>query len=134
VKQTTLYRYGMTNPNPDRANLRPFPKGVSGHPGGKPKGARNRLQAKFLKALAADFQAHGQAAIEAVRVDDPAQYLRIVASLVEREPETVGVTGNLSLQVPDHSVILERVRKLLQEPDDVSPPAALNGGDSKVAG
>ena len=66
-------------------NLRPFKRGVSGNPGGKPTGARNGLSAAFLNALQASFEKHGAEAIEACRTESPAKYLAIVASLVSKE-------------------------------------------------
>lgn len=58
-----------------------------GNPGGKPVGTRNSIQAAFLKALAADFGAHGAAAIVACREKDPGRYITIVASLLPKQAE-----------------------------------------------
>ena len=51
-----------------------------------PKGSRsprNFLQAKFLTALAEDFERDGAAAIKICRIEEPAQYVKIVASLMQ---------------------------------------------------
>ena len=40
-----------------------FKPGQSPNPGGKPIGARNRLQGDFMRALSEDFAEHGRAAI-----------------------------------------------------------------------
>lgn len=64
-----------------------FKPGQSGNPGGKPKGARNKLQADFLNTLAQDFAAHGKQAIEEMREKRPAEYVRAVASLMPKELE-----------------------------------------------
>lgn len=61
--------------------------GVSPNPGGKPVAARNALQGDFMRALADDFAAHGKKAIEETRSNSPAQYLKIVASLMPKELE-----------------------------------------------
>ena len=53
----------------------------------KQKGARDRLSACFLQALADDFEAHGRAAIRTVGETDPAAYLRVVASILPKEIE-----------------------------------------------
>ena len=63
------------------------PPGQSGNPGGKPAGARNRLTAKFLTALADDFEEHGAAAIEACRQTDPAAYIRVIVALCPKQFE-----------------------------------------------
>src|SRR4051794_28289693 len=66
-------------------NLIPLKPGQSGNPRGRPKGARNRLGEDFMGHLCEDFAAHGLAAIERVRQEDPATYLRVIASLVPKE-------------------------------------------------
>ena len=65
----------------------PWQPGQSGNPGGKPKGARNRLQGKFLNALADDFEEHGKKAIEACRAQDPSAYVRAIVALMPKELE-----------------------------------------------
>jgi hypothetical protein len=78
----------MTNPKIKEAGIKTrFQKGVSPNPGGKPVGSRNRLQGDFLKALSEDFAQHGKAAIEQTRKQSPAQYLKVVASLMPKELE-----------------------------------------------
>ncbi len=60
-----------------------------GNPGGpgRPKGSRNKLTESFLDALHSDFQAHGAAAIEAARVENPLGYIRVVAGLMPAKVE-----------------------------------------------
>ncbi len=53
--------------------------------GGRPKGARNKLTEDFLRDLAADFEAHGAGAIETMRVERPAEYIKVIASLCPKE-------------------------------------------------
>jgi hypothetical protein len=64
-----------------------FKPGQSGNPAGRPKGSRNKISEKLLEALAIDFDAHGKDVIEKVRADRPADYLKIVASLVPKQME-----------------------------------------------
>ncbi|HEY2002153.1 MAG TPA: DUF5681 domain-containing protein [Acidobacteriaceae bacterium] len=59
----------------------------SPNPGGKPKGARNRLQGAFLNALADDFDVHGKKAIEDARKEDPMGYVKAVAALMPKQVE-----------------------------------------------
>jgi hypothetical protein len=63
---------------------KPFEPGNSFSPG-RPKSAKNRLHRSFVDALHADFQEHGAAAIKICRIEDPANYLRIIASILPRE-------------------------------------------------
>lgn len=66
-------------------NLKPFQKGRTLNPGGKPVGARNLLSRLFIEALRNDFDQHGEQAICDVRENDPAIYLRVIASIVPKE-------------------------------------------------
>jgi hypothetical protein len=75
----------MANPSPNLANLRPFPKDVSGYPGGKLVHARNCLSNGFLNALADDFDRYREGAIRRCREQSPARYLAIVATLMPKE-------------------------------------------------
>jgi Family of unknown function (DUF5681) len=64
-----------------------FKPGQSGNPNGRPKGSRNKISEKLLEALASDFDAHGKEVVEKVRMDRPADYIKIVASLVPKQME-----------------------------------------------
>ncbi len=64
-----------------------FPPGKSGNPGGKPQGARNRLTAHFLNALADDFEKHGKAVIEEARIKDPMGYVKTIGALMPKQIE-----------------------------------------------
>lgn len=75
----------MANPNPKRSNLKPFPMGMSGNPGGKPIGARNRIQGDFMREIAEDFAQHGKDAIQRCRDEKPEVYLRAIASMMPKE-------------------------------------------------
>jgi hypothetical protein len=52
---------------------------------GRPRGIRNLLQRRFIEALARDFDEHGEGIIRVVRVEEPATYLRLIASVLPRE-------------------------------------------------
>lgn len=69
------------------SNLKPWQPGQSGNPTGRAKGSRNKLGEVFIQALHADFEAHGETVIEAVRKDKPAEYLKVVASLLPKQVE-----------------------------------------------
>lgn len=53
--------------------------------GGRKRGSRNRLTETFLAAIEFDFAEHGPDALERLRTNDPAAYLRIIASLLPRD-------------------------------------------------
>ena len=69
---------------PKRINGK-FAPGWSGNPGGSLEATRRSFNKDFLLALAADFKKHGAAAIEKVREQQPAAYMKICALLVPRE-------------------------------------------------
>ena len=75
-----------TDPNyvPKRINGK-FAPGWSGNPGGSLEATRRSFNKDFLLALAADFKKHGAGAIEKVREQQPAAYMKICALLVPRE-------------------------------------------------
>lgn len=58
-----------------------FGKGNSG----RLPGSRNRLQGKFIDALAKDFAEHGEDIIRIVRAEKPTEYLKIIASILPKE-------------------------------------------------
>jgi hypothetical protein len=62
-----------------------FRPGQSGNPRGRPKGSRHKLGEDFFAAMAADFEKHGPATIAKVRQERPADYLKIVASILPKE-------------------------------------------------
>ena len=74
----------MSKPEQD-ANGR-FIAGNSGN-GGRPKGSRNKLGEEFLRALYADFVAHGVEAIERTREEKPDAYLKVIASILPKQLE-----------------------------------------------
>lgn len=80
----------MNVPPQSLANLLPAWKpGQSGNPGGKPVGARNRINAKFLDALEKDFAEGGIEAIKKCRESDPSGYIRALIALQPKEMEIV---------------------------------------------
>jgi hypothetical protein len=62
-----------------------FKRGVSGNPAGRPKGARSKLGAAFLEALADNFDKYGIETIEKVRQRDPVAYVKVIKDVLPRE-------------------------------------------------
>ncbi len=73
--------------------------GQSGHPKGRPVGARNRL-------------AEGAQTIETVRENDPGTYLKIVAGLISREMQ-------LNVGLGDQLAAMLEAMQAAQEPPEV---------------
>lgn len=75
-------------PAPKKQNLaQAWVPGQSGNPKGRPKGSRNKLGDDFLQKLQADFETHGEKVISTVRVEKPAEYLKVIASLLPKQIE-----------------------------------------------
>jgi hypothetical protein len=68
-----------------------------GNPGGPGRGKGNRviLTEAFLRALREDFDKHGVASIEAMRVANPTDYVKIVSGLLAKQ-----VTGEDGEAIP----------------------------------
>lgn len=60
---------------------------------GRPKGSRNKLSEAFIRALAEDFEKHGEDAIKAVRDDKPESYLGVIGRLMPKLLELSGPDG-----------------------------------------
>lgn len=70
-----------------RPHPRPWLVGHQFTPGnpGSPKGFRKRLAGDFVRELHADFNEHGAEAIAKCRTQRPAEYVRIIASLLPKQ-------------------------------------------------
>ena len=104
---------------------------------GRPRGARNRLQSGFLHALAEDFEKHGADAIKICRIEEPARYVQIVASLMPRELEIEHQTAtsdlddeqldNLITQIRQHLLTKSETMKTIEaKPRDPMQPTAIS--------
>ena len=85
-----------------------FKLGNNANPGGKPIGARNRLQGDFMRELSEDFAANGKGAIVQCRVEKPDVYIKVVASLMPKELEIKRPLEDLTDEELDAAVILLR--------------------------
>lgn len=106
------------------ANLKSFPPGVSGNPGGKPVKARNRLQGKFLNALADDFEEHGLEAIQRCRLEDPPAYIRAIVALMPKELEISRQLDDLTDDELDAALIAARALAAARHSRDGAGAAA----------
>ncbi|WP_336947232.1 hypothetical protein [Asaia sp. HN010] len=82
--------------NAGKPRGRPFKPGNNANPSGRPKGTRNKLSENFVSALFADFEEHGAKAIEAMRVEKPGDYVKVIASLIPAQFQAVDHDGEAS--------------------------------------
>jgi hypothetical protein len=101
---------------------------VMGHNGGpgRPKGSRNKLAQDFIDKVYEDWQAHGAAAIVAMREQSPSKYCTLVAALI---PQHFKVEHDHTLMLNEEELRAKMVEirtKLLDsdvDPDLLGPPS-----------
>ena len=67
------------------SNLKPWVKGQSGNPKGRPLGSRNRLGENLLQVLADDFEEFGAETVVKIRTRDPGTYLKIICNTLPKD-------------------------------------------------
>src|SRR5262249_35855377 len=78
-----------------------FLSGNVGGPGRK-VGSRNLLTTQFLDDLRATWATHGKSALERCAIEEPAQFVRVVAALLPREAH-VNVEQTIFADTSDYS-------------------------------
>jgi hypothetical protein len=95
-------------------------KGQSGNPGGLSKGSRRKLTDAFIRALARDWKAHGEAVIQRVREDNPTAYFKGMLSLVPKDIDVEGEIKQAPLYTEPLSETLAFLEQIVQESNDSS--------------
>jgi hypothetical protein len=105
---------------------------LPGQSPGRPRGARNRLQSSFLYALAEDFERDGAAAIKICRIEEPARYVQIVASLMPRELEIEHQTATSDLDDEQLDSLITQIRQQLLTKSETTPMKVIESNSDKV--
>src|SRR5215217_783633 len=98
----------------------PWHQGQSGNPGGLSKGSRDKLTDAFIRALARDWRAHGEAVIQRVREEDPIAYFKGMLSLVQKDVSVEGDVKQAPLDTEPVSATMAFLEQIVQESDDSS--------------
>ena len=96
---------------------------------GRRRGARNRLSTSFLEALVKDFEEHGEGVIKIARMEEPINYLRLVASTLPKEFE---ITDGRLQELTDAELdqyIAELRRQIKDQP--TLDPASIREGETR---
>lgn len=96
-----------------------FKRGQVGNPRGRPKGSHNKVTKDFVAALQEHFEIHGADAIARMSVRDPAAYVRLCASIVNRHSRASAPCPQCAfraeMSVAKSGVILQEIRRTLGE-------------------
>src|SRR5215467_4423522 len=111
---------------PKRINGK-FAPGYSGNPGGSLEATRRSFNRDFLLALAADFKKHGAAAIEKVRKQQPAAYMKICAHLVPREMQVAHSGGIKAMTTEQIERSIEIIKELIAKRDAAANAKVVEG-------
>jgi hypothetical protein len=79
----------------------------------KPQAAKTRLQTAFLQDLAAEWEKQGASAIRIMAIEKPAEFVKVVASLMPKEVELD--LANYVARVPVNVVDLDQWTELNQD-------------------
>ena len=113
--------------------------GQSGNPAGRSKGSRNQLAERFIADLYQDWREHGLEALAAARESKPADYLKVVASVLPKDIKVTLETmtdGELAKRIDQLTQslgieLVPRAPKTIEHTSHALPNAA---GDSEGGG
>ena len=111
----------------------PWHQGQSGNPGGRSKGSRRKLTDAFIRALARDWKAHGEAVIQRVREDNPAAYFKGMLSLVPKDVSIEGELKQAPLYTEPMLATMAWIEQIVQENDDSSRANKTDKNNSDAA-
>lgn len=104
---------------------------------GRPVGARNKLGEAFISALHDSFMEHGPATIEAVRIDKPDQYLKVVAAIIPQE--VLHKVDDLNDDLTDDELygewlrLSQRIETRIRAGEDVGAAGIIEGSAQEVS-
>src|SRR5262249_44009109 len=97
------------------------------NPGGSLEATRRSFNKDFLLALAADFKKHGAAAIEKVRKQNPAAYMKICALLVPREMKLEHSGGVKAMTTEQIERSIEFIKEIMAQREAAANAKVIEG-------
>lgn len=91
--------------------------------------ARVRLNARFLTALADDFEEHGKRAIERMRIHDPSGYIKTVAFLMPKQFEQTTPMQDLTDDELERGIEFLKSKLAISDGTRTRAPPLLNAPD-----
>jgi DNA polymerase III delta subunit len=79
------------------------------------EGSRRAFSADFIRTLADDFRLHGRQAIEKVRKQQPAAYMKICALLVPREMKIEHSNAIKAMSDEQIEAAIEAIQAMLEQ-------------------
>jgi hypothetical protein len=106
--------------------------GEGGHRGGRTPGARNKFSKQLLEDAIAHWAKHGTSAMDDMRHEKPAEYVRVMFSILPRELTVESVVAELSDDEIEAQI--NYIRERLARPQDqpLLIEAKVNGNGSAV--
>jgi hypothetical protein len=104
----------LTTTEPKRVIGRPWPKGVSGNPGGGVGRARNNLNLDTIKGMQQAFSRGGQRAIDKVMRTQPQTFLKLLVLLVPREMKVEHTGGVKAMTDEQLEAGIEAITAMLE--------------------
>ena len=95
---------------PKKQRAAAWKPGQSGNPAGRPIGARSKLGEIFLQDLQTVWTKHGISALEAAAIEKPAEFVRVIASLLPRQ---LDVSAAVVIDAPEFLDRFRRARELV---------------------
>jgi hypothetical protein len=118
---------------PKRVVGRPFPKGVSGNPGGGGGRARAALNVATIEAMHEAFRRGGREAIDKVMKNSPAIFLKLLVLLVPRELQVEHKGGVKAMTDEQIEATIEAIQGMLAARADGANAKVVEGVSTPVS-
>lgn len=112
---------------------KPFQPGQIANPGGRPLGARTRLNKALIEDLYAEWREGGRDALRIMRIEEPAQFVKCALATLPREWLIESVASELSDDEIDAQITYIREQIAQSKEPPLMIEAKVNGDDRATA-